>query len=475
MTERDQGLHLPAPEIGGEKCAVFGIYSTSSENSHIIYDGLLALQHRGEESSGITTSDGQDIFFHRKKGRVAQVYDEESLKSLVGNIVVGHNRYGTFNRTPAEAHLQPVIDENRRFTLAHNGNLPDTTKLEEFLDEIGIQSAHLNDTEMMHAVILHYVKRGANLEAAMLEAIPLFTGAFSLLAMDREKIVAVRDKSGIRPLSIGSLNGGYLFSSETCALDTVNATFIRDVNPGEMVIADSNGLLSVEFAKGNQRLDIFEFVYFSRPDSVLMGKWVNGVRKNFGRILVEEQEHPINGDVVIPIPESGIPAAIGYSRASGIPYDVGFIKNREGSRTFMNPNKTSRGKDVARKLNPLPEELANKRVIAVDDSIVRGTTSRELVRRIRNAGAREVHLVITSPPIKFPDFYGIDTPNQGELIAAQKSKEEIRRFISADSLTFISLEGMIRATGLPEEVFSTSCFTGEYPIDIGKRRKEIIS
>jgi len=463
--------HPPAHEIGGEKCAVFGIHSPSPNNAHIVYQGLVALQHRGQESSGITTSDGENIYSHRKTGMVLQVYDHRILDSLVGNVVIGHNRYATYSKKSAEEHLQPVIDESRSFTLAHNGNLPDTSKIETFLDEHGIKTDALNDTEMMHAAIAYYVRKGASLEDAIMDAVPLFTGAFSLLAMDKSKIVAIRDGKGIRPFSIGSLDEGYVFSSETCAFDTVGARFIRDVAPGEMVVADENGLLSEEFEQGDQKLDIFEFVYFSRPDSVLLGKSVNTVRKNFGRILAKE--HPIKGDIVIPVPDSGIPAAEGYAEGSGIPLITGLIKNRSIGRTFIDSDQSRRRDYVTLKLNPLPEELRNQRVIVVDDSIVRGTTSRNLIRMIRDAGAREVHLVITCPPIKFPDFYGIDTPTQKELIGANKSIEEIRRFISADSLSFLSLEGTIQATGLPESEFSTSCFTGEYPIDIGKRKQEV--
>lgn len=457
----------------GEKCAIFGIYANTPLDNigHLIAQGLFSLQHRGQEGSGITTSDGQVINSHRKQGLVTQVYHEEALKTLTGHIAIGHNRYATFSRGTAEAHLQPVIDEKRVFTLAHNGNLPDTSRIEEFLEDKGIRNPKHNDTEMMHAATSFYVNKGASLEVAMFESAHLFTGAFSLLAMDKTKIVAMRDQCGIRPFSIGKLNGAYVFSSETCAFDTIGANYIRDVNPGEMVIADENGLRSIEFGEGKQKLDIFEFVYFSRPDSVLLGKSVYGVRKNFGRILAEE--HPVKGDVVIPVPDSGIPAANGYAQASGIPFEDGLIKNRYIQRTFITPGQDKRRDSVALKFNPLPEVLGNKRVIVVDDSIVRGTTSKRLVKLLRDAGAREVHLVITSPRIRFPDYYGIDTPNQADLIGARYSVDEICRFISADSVGFLSYEGMIRATGLPESVFSTSCFTGEYPIDIGKRREEI--
>ncbi|PIR80421.1 MAG: amidophosphoribosyltransferase [Candidatus Levybacteria bacterium CG10_big_fil_rev_8_21_14_0_10_35_13] len=470
MIEKERSFYPPVPKTG-EKCAVFGIYSTSSNNSNITAKGLFSLQHRGQESSGITSSDGSDIFFHRRTGLVSQVYDEESLNSLIGNLAIGHNRYATYSKRSAGEHLQPVIDTENSFTLAHNGNIPDTGEIESFLDKHGIKTESLNDTEMMHAAILYYVKKGASLDDAIIDAVPLFTGAFSLLAMDRRRIVAIRDKNGIRPFSIGSLDGGYVFSSETCAFNTVGARFIRDVAPGEMVVANENGLQSVEFAKGEQKLDIFEFIYFSRPDSVLLEKLVYTVRENFGKILAEE--YPIKGDIVIPVPDSGVPAAIGYSEASGIPFKEGLIKNRYIGRTFITPGQDKRNEDVTLKLNPMPDVLRGMRVIVADDSIVRGTTSKRLVKMIRDAGAREVHMVITSPLVRFPDFYGIDTPSQKELIGANKTVEEIRRFISADSLSFLSLEGTISATGLPAEVFSTSCFTGEYPIDIGKRKKEI--
>ena len=475
MAVSERSYRPPTREIGGEKCAVFGIANVPQAASHTL-TGLHALQHRGHESSGIVSSDGQQVLSsHKGLGKVDEVFSPlviDPATVLPGDLAMGHNRYGTYTKNAEGGHIQPILNDEHSLAVAHNGNLPDTTKLEAFLDGKGIMHGDLNDTEMMQAAIAHFVGRGASLENAVLETVPLFTGSFSLLAMDKDKIVAIRDNRGIRPLSIGLKNGGYVFSSETCAFDIIDAQHIRDVNPGEMVVAHRDGgLFSVPFVEGEQKLDIFEFVYFARPDSYLLGQSVNTVRKNFGKTLWEESH--VVGDIVIPVLDSGTPAAEGYAEASGIPFRNGFVKNRGAGRTFITPGQEKRASEVRMKLNPLREEIANKRLIVVDDSIVRGTTSREIVRRLKNAGAREVHMLITSPPIRFPDFYGIDTPRQVELIAATRSIKEICRFIGADSLTFLSVDGMVRATGLPREVFSTSSFTGEYPIDIGKRRQEV--
>jgi amidophosphoribosyltransferase len=466
----DNRLAREAPRELNEKCAVFGIINKDA--AILTNMGLFALQHRGQESSGISVSDGNEIRTHKATGLVAQVYSEQDLAKLEGSMAVGHNRYGTSTKETAEKHVQPVLNESQTLALVHNGNLPDTTKLEAFLSEQGISPDKLNDSEMMHAAIAYFVSRGATLENAVYDAVPYFTGSFSFLAMDKEKIVAVRDQRGIRPLSIGLLNGGYIFSSETCAIDMLGAKHVRDVAPGEMVIAPKDGgLFSTNFAKGEQRLDIFEFVYFSRPDSYLLGQNVHIVREKFGEILWEENH--VRGDIVISVLDSGTPAAQGYAAASGIPYRDGLVKTRYAPRTFIQPGQEQRVQAVRMKLNPLKEVIKDKSLILVDDSIVRGTTARAIVALLRQAGAREVHMVITSPPVKFPDFYGIDTPKQSDLIAAQKSIDEVRRFIGADSLNYLSYDGMIKATGIPEEHFSTACFTGIYPIDIGKKKQEI--
>lgn len=452
-----------------EKCAVFGVYNCH-DASREVYFGLYALQHRGQESSGIASSDGKKIHVHKSLGLVAQVYQEDDFDHLKGEIAIGHNRYSTSGGT-LHQHNQPVHKAGDPLALAHNGNLPSTKALENFLTKNGVKSDHLNDSELIYEAIKFEMLKGKSLADAVTETYHLFTGAFALVIMSKDELVALQDPYGIRPLSVGKLNGGYAFSSETCALDTVNAQFLKDVEPGEMVVANKDGLKTYNLAKGERRLDIFEFVYFARPDSKLLGKRVYEVRQNFGKTLAKE--FPIKGDVVIPVPESAIPAAIGYSMASGIQYQQGLIKNRYIGRTFIMPDARLRDKSVQMKLIPVPEVLKDKRVIVIDDSIVRGTTTGKIVRMLRNAGAKEVHVVISSPPFKYPDFYGINTPFQKDLIAANKSVEDICKYIGADSLNYLSYDGMIRSTGLLEEMFNTSMFTGEYPLDIFERADDI--
>lgn len=453
-----------------EKCGIFGVYGEDFDAARLTYFGLSALQHRGQESSGISASDGKIIRTHKKMGLVAQVYAEEDLEGLTGSMAIGHNRYATSGGSFHE-HTQPFIDEKGMFVLAHNGNLPKVDKLIEFLTSKRLRTEGYNDSGLMHAAVLFFLKSGKTLEQAIKEAFPLFTGAFSLLVMTKDKIAAIRDPFGIRPLCIGKLNGGYIFASETCALDTVNATFIRDVEPGEMVVIGKNGLESHKLAEPTPKMDIFEFVYFSRPDSVLYGKRVYEVRKNLGKELAKE--YKIDADVVIPVPDSSIPAAIGYAQESGIPFEFGLVKNRYIGRTFIMPDQKLRDRGVQMKLNPIGEIIKGKKVILVDDSIVRGTTSRKLVKMVREAGAKEVHLLSSCPPVKYPDFYGIATPFQKDLIGAQMSISEIEKFVGADSLYYLSYESLIKATGIPEEKFCTSCFTGDYPIDIGENAKHI--
>ena len=452
-----------------EKCAVFGVYN-AHEASRETYFGLYSLQHRGQESSGIASSDGTKIHVHKSNGLVAQVYEEKDFDHLKGSIAIGHNRYSTSGGT-LHQHNQPVHKPGDPIALAHNGNLPSTKALEDYLTKNGVSLDHLNDSEMMYEAVKCEMNKGKNLADAVTETYHLFTGAFALLIMSKDELVALQDPYGIRPLSIGKLNGGYAFSSETCALDTVNAKFIRDVEPGEMVVANKDGLKTYNLVKGSRKLDIFEFVYFARPDSKLLGKRIYQVRQDFGRTLA--RENPIKADVVIPVPESAIPAAIGYSMESGIQYQQGLIKNRYIGRTFIMPDQRLRDKSVQMKLIPVPEILEGQRVVVIDDSIVRGTTTGKIVKMLRNAGAKEVHVLISSPPVKYPDFYGINTPLQKDLIAANKSIEEIRDYIGADSLNYLSYDGMIRSTGLPEEMFNTSMFNGKYPLDIRERAEGI--
>jgi len=457
-------------ELPGEKCAVVGIFGEGMESARLVHTCLWSLQHRGQESSGIASSEGTGIRIYKGTGLVAHVYDEEHLQLLSGYIAIGHNRYSTSGASTL-SHTQPIMDEERTFTLAHNGNLPDTSKLEHFLVSHGIDPTPYNDSELMYQAIKYHMQDGLSIESAIRKSFPLFTGAFSIVIMSKDKLIALRDPKGIRPLSLGKLNGGYIIASETCALDTISGTFVRDIDPGEMIVIDKEGLKSFKLAKGETKLDIFEFVYFARPDSILLGKRVNEVRRNLGIHLAKEC--PIKADVVIPIPDSAIPAALGYAGETGIPFDMGLIKNRYIHRTFIRPAQKLREKDVTVKLNPVPEIIEGKEVVIIDDSIVRGTTSGKIVEMIRRAGAAKVHMLISSPPVKYPDFYGIDTPRQDDLIASQMSVEEMRKVIGADSLYFLSYKGLIESTGLPEKMFCTSCFNGVYPMDIGKRIQEV--
>lgn len=455
-----------------EKCGIFGVYGVGFEAARLVHPGLWALQHRGQESSGIASSDGTQIYVHKGLGLVAHVFSEENLQKLKGYLAIGHNRYSTSGAS-TKKHAQPVVEKTKKgvIALAHNGNLPSTKKLEQFLKDKKIPKNGANDSEMMAKAIAFYVSEGHFLEQAIKKTYPLFTGVFCLLVMGEKKILALRDSFGIRPMSIGTLNGGFIVASETCALDIIGAKFLREVRPGEMVVLSDAGLTSIQLEKGQQKLDIFEFVYFARPDSILMGKSVDQVRQNLGEELAKENN--IKADIVIPVPDSAIPAAIGYSRKSKIPFEMGLIKNRYIHRTFISPEEHTRGKIVQLKLNPMRHILNGKRVVVIDDSIVRGTTSKEIIKMIRKAGAKEVHLLVSSPPYKFPDFYGIDTPNQKELIAANKEVGVIAKFLGVDSLHYLSYKGLIKAVGMSEDLFCTSCFTGVYPVDIGERIKEV--
>ena len=455
----------------GEKCAVFGVFGKDLDVARLTFFGLYALQHRGQESSGIAVSDGRRLASHKAMGLVSQVFTEEDIKKLTGYISIGHNRYSTTGGSKIE-HAQPVIIEcgNDTIALAHNGNLPTTFALEEFLRGKGIDPADFSDSRMIAEATATLVKSGASVEAAVKEVYPLMTGAFSIVILSREKLIAIRDRCGVRPLSMAKLDGGWVFASETCALSPLGASIVREVEPGEMVVVDSRGMRGMCLLDPDPKFDVFEFVYFARPDSTLLGKSVYQVRERFGEELA--QEYKIDLDVVIPVPETGIPAAIGYARSLGIPFEMGLAKNRYIHRTFIQPEQHMRDQGVKAKLTPIPEIIRGKRVAVVDDSIVRGTTSRQIVAMLFEAGATEVHFMVSSPPVLYPDFYGIDTPGQKDLIAATKSIQEIREFLGATSLNYLSYGGMIRATEIPEDRLCTSCFTGVYPIDIGERARE---
>ncbi|MDO8583510.1 MAG: amidophosphoribosyltransferase [bacterium] len=452
------------------KCGIFGIYAKNIDVAQLTYLGLHALQHRGQDSSGISVSDSKKIITCKGFGLVAQVFTDKSFKELKGFISIGQNRYATSGGIDG-SHIQPVVSNKNTIALAHNGNLPVTKPLEDFLSSKGIPTQELNDSELMHKAIEYYFTKGMTIEEAIKKSFPLFTGSFCLLIMTKNKMIALRDSYGIRPLSIGKLKKGYVVSSETCAIDVVGGKVIRDVKPGEMIVLSNKGMKSYQLRKADQKLDIFEFVYFSRRDSMLMGKRVHEVRKNFGIQLAKEFK--IKADVVIPVPESAISASIGYAMTSGIPLDFGLVKNRYIGRTFILPGQKLRAHGVQIKLNPIGDVAKGKSIIIIDDSIVRGTTIKRIVSMFKKYGAREVHVLSSCPPVVFPDFYGIATPSQEELIASHKTIPQIKKYINANSLNFLSYKGMIKATGLSESIFCTSCFTGNYPIDIGDNAKNI--
>jgi amidophosphoribosyltransferase len=459
-----------------EKCGVFGVFTASPDAARLTYYGLWALQHRGQEGSGIASVSSGRLRRHAGEGLVAHVYNEDNLRRLQGQLAIGHNRYATSGGPGGTAHLQPVVSEEVGFAFAHNGNLPSVVALEQFLTTHHVSYGHMNDSQMMAAAIGVYLREGKTLEEAVETAWPLFTGAFACVAMDASTVVGFRDERGVRPLSLGrlddGLDDGFVLASETCAFDTVGAAFLRDVKPGELVSISAAGVKSRQVAKGRSGLDIFEYVYFARPDSLLMGRKVNEVRKELGRNLAKEFQ--IKADVVIPVPDSAIPAALGYAEASGTPFDHGFIKNRYIHRTFIRPTQEMRERDVKTKLNPVPEVVMGRDVVVIDDSIIRGTTTQQIVSALYGAGARKVHVLISSAPVRYPDFYGINTPKQSELIAARMSVDEIREHLGAASLGYLSVEGTVEATGWAKSKLNTSCFDGTYVIDIGERAREVM-
>ena len=453
-----------------EKCGVVGIFAPELDVARFAFFALFALQHRGQEASGITTSDGSTLFTHKGAGLVSGVYTDEAIHNLKGFLGIGHNRYSTSGGGALD-HAQPVVTPDATFALAHNGNIPSVVALQEFLKSKNALVSGRSDSELIADAVSVYLKEGNTLPDAVSKVFPLLTGAFALTMMTKDTLVAVRDSYGMRPLSLGSLAGGFVVASETCALKTIGATFMREVAPGEMLVINKEGLTSVKLAEPTPKHDIFEFVYFARPDSVIAGKLIYDVRKKFGETLA--RECPLEIDIVVPVPDTAMPVAIGYSQKSGVPLEMGLVKNRYVHRTFIEPDQKSREHSVALKLITLPEVLAGKRVAVIDDSVVRGTTSKRLIESLFKAGAKEVHFLVSSPPVKFPDFYGIDTPKQSDLIASHKTVEEIREFLGATSLHFLSLEGLIESIGIPADHLSTSFFTGEYPIDLLERKNEV--
>ncbi len=460
---REDNLH--------EKCAVIGVFDPEGDAARLSFYGLWALQHRGQESSGIAASDGKKLRRHTGSGLVSSVYDAPDIDKLAGDFAIGHNRYSTSGDGDA-CHIQPFHDKENDFAFAHNGNLPDCTKLIRFLEKHDIDTSSYSDSSLMQKAISVFLDQGLSLPNAIQKAWPLFTGVFSAVALSKNTLVAFRDRYGVRPLSIGKIGkSGFVVASETCAFDTIGAEFLRDVEPGEMIIIDENCLKSIQVETPDEKLDIFEFVYFARPDSVIAGQTVHEVRKEMGRQMAREFD--IDADLVVPVPDSGIPAAIGYAEESGIPFEMGLVKNRYIHRTFIRPTAELREHDLKLKLNAVRASIRGKRVILVDDSVVRGSTMVKLVNLVKNAGAREVHLAVSSPPVKFPDFYGINTPDIDELIATQMSIPQMTKHFGADSLNFLSLKGTISATGLPARRLNKSCFDGKYPVPLGVKEESL--
>lgn len=460
-----------------EKCAVVGIVNNNGQSTaELGYESLLSLQHRGEEASGMATIDEEGtLHSHRANGLVKDVYKDNALEDLQGNLLIGHNRYSTSGAK--DKHQQPFIDELTGLAFAHNGNLPVTQQLERNLVKHNVRTNGFNDSEMMGAAIANYIREGQTLPDAVELAYPLFRGAFSCVALHDGMLVAFRDSKGIRPLAMGKdEDGSTIFASETCGLEILDATYEREVLPGELVVVTKQGIESVQIVEPDPKLDIFEFVYFARHDSQLYGQSVNQVRQRFGQKLAEEHPPQIGESqdiVVLPVPDTSVPAAEGYSRALNLDSCQGVIKNRFVGRTFMKPDQADRKKHLRRKHSILKEAVVDKNVIFIDDSIVRLNTMPRLVALAKNLGARTVTVLIASPPIRFPDFYGIDTPSQDELAAAYMSVEDMRKEIGCEYLGYLSLNGMVEATHMPAEMFTLASFNGVYPIGIGELKNTI--
>ena len=458
-------------DLPHEECGVFGVYAPGEAVSKLTYYGLFALQHRGQESAGIAVSNGKRIMVFKDMGLVSQVFDEATLSSLTGHLAIGHDRYSTTGASVWQ-NAQPTFRQigGGGLALAHNGNLTNTDEIEELLAAAEQEDVphkdkmdSSNDTALITALMASYPD-GEPIEQIALDVLPKLAGAFCLVFMTETALYAARDRNGVRPLVLGRLENGWVVASETAALDIVGATFVREVEPGEFITIDSAGLRSRRFAETDRKGCLFEYVYLARPDTKIAGRPVQPTRVQIGRQLAIE--YPVEADLVIPVPESGTPAALGYARESGIPFGMGLVKNSYVGRTFIQPSQTIRRLGIRLKLNPLREVIAGKRLVVVDDSIVRGNTQRALIRMLREAGAREVHVRISSPPVEWPCFYGIDFATRAELIAPGLSTEEIAQAIEADSLGYVSLAGLRMSVGLDASQLCSACFDGKYPIHI---------
>ena len=446
-----------------EECGVFGLYAPGEDVSRLAYFGLYALQHRGQESAGIACGDGKRLAVKREMGLVSQVFDEEALLALRGYLAIGHTRYSTTGSSHA-CNAQPLLlyDRCGPFALGHNGNLVNARSLRERLMEEGVRFECSTDSEVIAQLIV--AAPGPNWGARIARSLPKLMGAYSLVMATPDEIYAARDPLGVRPLCLGRLGTGWVVASETCALDTIGAIFEREVLPGELVRVTATGLTSHRFQPARPALCSFEYIYFARPDSVLDGRSVYDVRVELGRALA--REHPAEADVVIPVPDSAVPAAVGYAAESDIPYGEGLIKNRYIGRTFIAPDQRQRDMGIGLKFNPLPGQLTDKRVVVIEDSIVRGSTSRPIVQLLRKAGAREVHLRISSPPYRHPCYLGMDTGRRAELIAARLSVPQICAHIGADSLGYLSVRGLLQAMGRDKDNSCLACLDGEYPLPV---------
>jgi len=461
---------IPGEKGPQDQCGVFGVWAPGEEVSKLTYFGLYALQHRGQESAGIATSNGKKLLVYKDMGLVSQVFSESALESLVGHVAIGHTRYSTTGSS-SWRNAQPTLGKTASGTVAlgHNGNLTNTSELLEILranypdqSDNEITGGNTTDTAVLTALLAGNPDN--SLENTALELLPKVKGAFSLVFMDEQTLYAARDPQGVRPLVLGRLERGWVVASETAALDIVGASFVREVEPGELIAIDENGLRTKQFAAPKRAGCVFEYVYLARPDTTINGRNVYDARVEMGRALAKE--YPVEADLVIPTPESGTPAAIGFSQESGIPYGHGLVKNAYVGRTFIEPSQTIRQLGIRLKLNPLKDVIKGKRIIVVDDSIVRGNTQRALVQMLREAGAKEIHVRISSPPITWPCFYGVDFATRAELIATGLAPDEVRMSIGADSLGYLSKDGMIQASNQKEGELCTACFTGTYPIEL---------
>jgi amidophosphoribosyltransferase len=472
----DETDPIDSPDDPKEECGVFGVWAPGEDVAKLTYYGLYALQHRGQEAAGIAVADGSQVIVFKDLGLVSQVFDEQTLAAMDGHVAIGHCRYSTTGSTTWE-NAQPVFRNtaaNTGVALGHNGNLVNTTELAARARAAGLIStrgapAATTDSDILGALLAHGAA-DSTLEQAAMDLLPTVEGAFCLTFMDEHTLYAARDPYGVRPLSLGRLDRGWVVASETAALDIVGASFVRDIEPGELLAIDADGVRSSRFANPKPKGCVFEYVYLARPDSVIAGRSVHATRVDIGRRLASEK--PVDADLVIGVPESGTPAAVGYAQGSGIPFGQGLMKNAYVGRTFIQPSQTIRQLGIRLKLNPLKEVIRGKRLIVVDDSIVRGNTQRALIRMLREAGALEVHVRIASPPVKWPCFYGIDFATPAELIANASGIEAdedemidaVRRAIGADSLGYISRQGMIAATEQPASRLCSACFDGNYPI-----------